>query len=573
MTDISLQVESVLPIEKKFIDNRFPKIHGVPPILKENINYTQETLSYLTTTERATRLANIVSDKFGAEYVIDASAGIGGNTLGFGLNPKIKKVISYEVNRTRWNILHNNINLYKLNRKVSAYNQKFELNEDLRLIDNNYRQNENKTVVYFDPPWLNLHDSIDKSNYILNGIKLSDLSLEDWCRLLAQKGYLGVIMHLPKNYDLVLKGKIIDDDTDKKSRLIYYTLNRDVSNRLIKDLKLVQNSQPEIPDISKINQSVYIPIDVIPRPALVKGPKIILQTYLTPDFPEKPFSAESHYNSKAIWIEPRKLLISEIEFLTRVIRKSNDSLEQESKQQYTLLYVGAAPALHIPILSGMFPEIKFVLYDTVPFEIKPTKSIEIHQTLFDEKEMNKYKTNEKKENKLIFICHKHHPKSNTYHPNSEIETEIFNYMYWQKYLVDNLKPVRSLLKFRLPLSSSPVYKIFEYYDGIINLPAYSHPYSTETRLEIGNKQQMIQYNVESYYKQMFAFNSWYRAQPFQHYNSRYGWSYDTIREFIIIQKYCQLKGLKDKFIIKFIEDFDGLSPLPEHKISNILKDY
>ena len=57
----------------------------------------------------------------------------------------------------------------------------------------------------------------------------------------------------------------------------------------------------------------------------------------------------------------RKLLLMELEFLTNF-----------SKDGDTVLYVGAGPGDHIPFLAGqLFPKLKFILYDAVPFGFDP----------------------------------------------------------------------------------------------------------------------------------------------------------------------------------------------------------
>ena len=60
----------------------------------------------------------------------------------------------------------------------------------------------------------------------------------------------------------------------------------------------------------------------------------------------------------------RKLLLSEIEFLTIVFQ----NLETDNKK-IVLIYAGAASGQHIPTLVEAFPFIEYILVDPAKFEI------------------------------------------------------------------------------------------------------------------------------------------------------------------------------------------------------------
>lgn len=67
----------------------------------------------------------------------------------------------------------------------------------------------------------------------------------------------------------------------------------------------------------------------------------------------------------------RKLLMSEIEFLTLHGHKAN-----------LVVYAGAAPGTHISMLSEMFPQHNFILVDPSPFTVKESDRIVCMQQLF-----------------------------------------------------------------------------------------------------------------------------------------------------------------------------------------------
>ena len=60
----------------------------------------------------------------------------------------------------------------------------------------------------------------------------------------------------------------------------------------------------------------------------------------------------------------RKLLLSEIEFLTMVG-------PDESIEGATVVYAGAAPGTHVEYLSSLFPSVRFVLVDPAPHYLRP----------------------------------------------------------------------------------------------------------------------------------------------------------------------------------------------------------
>ncbi len=76
----------------------------------------------------------------------------------------------------------------------------------------------------------------------------------------------------------------------------------------------------------------------------------------------------------------RKLLISEVEFLT-----------QYGCTGGTVVYIGAAPGLHIPLLAEMFPYLRFVLFDDARFLIEASERVEIHNERFYVRDAKKYR--------------------------------------------------------------------------------------------------------------------------------------------------------------------------------------
>ena len=115
------------------------------------------------------------------------------------------------------------------------------------------------------------------------------------------------------------------------------------------------------------------------------------------------------YNEDARDFQPRchwgqkKLLLSEIQFLTRVYQKVSDF------KNYVVLYIGAAEGSHFPILYNMFPDLTWILYDPSKFSSaimkhpQKDKSVFVYNTFFTDDSINdvKQKVGNKK---ILYIC-------------------------------------------------------------------------------------------------------------------------------------------------------------------------
>ena len=83
----------------------------------------------------------------------------------------------------------------------------------------------------------------------------------------------------------------------------------------------------------------------------------------------------ANYNKEAMDFQykchwgQKKLLLSEIQFLTKVCQKLNT----KSLKDYAVVYVGAAHGFHFPILYNLFPELLWLLYDPGKFSKEANK--------------------------------------------------------------------------------------------------------------------------------------------------------------------------------------------------------
>ncbi len=214
-----------------------------------------------------------------------------------------------------------------------------------------------------------------------------------------------------------------------------------------------------------------------------------------------------------------KLLISEIEFLTYY---------WNSQPNCKIVYVGAAPGSHIFVLNKLFPDFEYHLYDTEEFDARllSQQNVIIHPKLFDATDVQFWKTSTDKIYLISDIRNLEYNKYTTTELSKKLEAtsnseerrqlkeEILQTqrlteelcmsdMRLQESWVNEINPVKALLKFRLPwafefmLNSIPT---FRYLGGTILLQSWEGQTSTETRLVPSNEQ--IDWDYKKYEEQM-----------------------------------------------------------------------
>lgn len=188
----------------------------------EGVNYTLETLSYMTPESIARNITDDIVKRMPTPsrpfFVFECCAGIGGNTLSFAENPAVQGVYAFERDEKRQEMLRQNVNAYGLEGKVAVMGE-FQGVPD----DDTYRG----SVLYMDPPWLPPTISGDKSTpdqYLLSGIKIGAYTLEEWAHFCKHCSL--IVMRVPPGYKL---GPLQDKDTKveivdlNKSRLYIIT--------------------------------------------------------------------------------------------------------------------------------------------------------------------------------------------------------------------------------------------------------------------------------------------------------------------------------------------------------------
>jgi hypothetical protein len=130
-------------IPNKFKDKPLESINKfILGSIQVDTNYTNKTLSYMRRDVIVKRMMKCIIDKLEFDTVVDCTANIGGDTLSFGMLKNTKHIYSYEMQSNVYMMLKNNINLYGLNDKITAYNTKYD-----------YSHITDKTLVFIDPPF------------------------------------------------------------------------------------------------------------------------------------------------------------------------------------------------------------------------------------------------------------------------------------------------------------------------------------------------------------------------------------------------------------------------------------
>jgi len=271
---------------------------------------------------------------------------------------------------------------------------------------------------------------------------------------------------------------------------------------------------------------------------------------LLPDAPRLPYRRRKDEVKTVIHWGQRKLLMSEIEFL------SNNAEGQE-----IVVYAGAAPGTHISLLSRMFRGLKFVLVDPAPFSIQKNDNVEIRQEMFTDEIAKEFARKES----VLFISD---IRSADWSQISEEECDqrIYQDMILQKRWHETIKPKASMLKFRLSWKPG----LTNYLEGDIFLPVWGPITTTESRLVVHKNAGLCDYDNTSYEERMFFFNTVSRVARYDHSVEGEGIDhcYDCTAEIFILCKY-----LKTAFYSKFVleEENSPFHDKPEHNEQCISK--
>lgn len=165
---------------------------------KKNIDYSLLQMapnsSYsITKPKDAEQIQNIIEKLIPRKnlVILDGTANVGGDTINFGLNNNISKVISIEKNKDTFQKLQNNIRVYGLLDKVTP------LNDDIVTILDKCIEHP-IDILFLDAPWGG--PSYKTANFL--DLELSGIKLYDIVKKAIKCGNIEyLIMKVPFNYN------------------------------------------------------------------------------------------------------------------------------------------------------------------------------------------------------------------------------------------------------------------------------------------------------------------------------------------------------------------------------------
>ena len=235
---------------------------------------------------------------------------------------------------------------------------------------------------------------------------------------------------------------------------------------------------------------------------------------LHPDAGRLTYQSQPNYRKTVLHWGQRKLLLSEIEFLTLI--------GQDDLVNATVVYAGAAPSSHTPFLSKLFPTVNFILVDPARFtrelsrrrmedrrlklETTQYPRIKVIQDLFTDALARELK--ERLAGRNIFFISD--IRRDAYNENM-IKDDMTYQSDWHKILGSK----RSMLKFRLPWTQQGS---TSYLAGDIHLPVWGPQTTTESRLITQKDRPLAErdYNHDTYNNQMFYFRCYTRPAVYNH---------------------------------------------------------
>ena len=260
----------------------------------------------------------------------------------------------------------------------------------------------------------------------------------------------------------------------------------------------------------------------------------------------------------------RKLLFSEIEFLTKLSKKYD-------LNNILIVYIGSAAGFHLPLLFALYPELEYVLIDPAKFKFKKygftNKYHIINDYYTDETHLQIKKINSN--NKLIAVISDFRSEAT--------DEKTYLDMIKQQYWLIQLDAVAYILKTRFPYAGKEFdYKYYQYdipedikhkieetktthsknsflyLDGSIYTQIWASPRSSETRIIKIKKSEnelfkLKDYDVYAYDGQLNYFNNNVRKQCFKYKKSNtakyhlfcFDDGYESTVEYYLIYKYLK----------------------------------
>jgi 16S rRNA G966 N2-methylase RsmD len=159
---------------------------------KKSLKITDKGLYSISKHNDAEWISNIIATfldekKILKKNIIDATAGIGGNTISFSRH--FQKVYAVEINTVHYNVLKNNLDALSI-KNVTLYLDNF-----INILESIKNQSN---IFFFDPPWGGNHHK----NYKYFNLKIGNLPLYAIINLLYDNQFKYVILKAPYNLNI-----------------------------------------------------------------------------------------------------------------------------------------------------------------------------------------------------------------------------------------------------------------------------------------------------------------------------------------------------------------------------------
>lgn len=214
---------------------------------------------------------------------------------------------------------------------------------------------------------------------------------------------------------------------------------------------------------------------------------------------EEIYRRRNNSEKSCISFGQRKLLLMLISFLTKYLDKTIVNP--------VIIYAGSAPGFNIGIVSKLFPDVIWHLYDPASFKLKRNDKIQLYQEYFTDQIAEGWAEIQQKDKNIYFISDIRTADYTKAKDLDDNERQIMEDMNMQRKWVEIIKPNVSHLKFRLPYSLANIPDEVEYLDGIIYKTPYAPQTSTETRLVVLDHDIHNKYSCKQYQSQLFYHNN------------------------------------------------------------------
>lgn len=180
-------------------------------------------------------------------------------------------------------------------------------------------------------------------------------------------------------------------------------------------------------------------------------------------------------------------------------------LDLEKTPNPKVVYAGAAPGNNIKFVSILYPMVEWFLYDPRKIELQETDKIHIFQQYFEDKDAERYRTDEESERVYFLSDIRRYSPSHFGELSQLYEKSILEDMFMQQEWCKIMNPVASQLKFRLPYPNYEISTV-KYLQGIIYIQPWAPIVTTETRLVVTDVTKYTTYNVLEYQNMLYFIN-------------------------------------------------------------------